>query len=435
MIVILGGGITGLAAANELAGTGEECLVVEKEEEPGGHCRSIVAGRYSFDMSGHFLHSSDPATLDWILRIPGIAWQEVTRDARVWLRGKLTPYPFQANLKGHDPGFVKRCLEGFAEERIREAVKGEAPCTNFAQWLKGRFGKEMCRSFFFPYNRKMWRTPLEKMGTEWTAWSVPVPRFEDLLAGARGETRKGMGYNAVFRYPRRGGIGSLPRALAHPLGDRIRTGLRVVRVDLRRSVVHTSDGREISFRAAISTVPLPELAGRCDGLSSGARTASKALKWVKVLAINLGVAGGPPPPGHWVYVPERAYPFFRAGFLSNVDRSAAPEGGVSIFVEKSFLPGATVRVGDEVAAALRGLRRMGILRRGSVVEERREVMLDPAYVVFDRVREKAVTLLTQEFRRRGVILAGRYGAWDYYGMERSMADGMRAARDAVAVRG
>jgi protoporphyrinogen oxidase len=435
MIVILGGGITGLAAANTLTAAGEECLVLEKEADAGGHCRSIVAGRYAFDMSGHFLHSSDPATLDWILRIPGIAWKEVARDARVWLRGKLTPYPFQANLKGHDPGFVKRCLAGFAAERIREAVKGEAPCPNFAQWLKDRFGKEMCRSFFFPYNRKMWRTPLEKMGTEWTSWSVPVPRFEDLLAGAQGDTREGMGYNAAFHYPRRGGIGSLPRALAHPLGNRVQAGLRVVRVDLRRSVVRTSDGREMFFRAAISTIPLPELAGRCDGLSAGARAAAKSLKWVKVLAINLGVAGGPPPPGHWIYVPERAYPFFRAGFLSNVERSAAPEGCASIFVEKSFLPGEVVRVEDEVSAALGGLRRMGILRRGSVVEERREVMLDPAYVVFDRFRGKAVSLLTQEFRCRGVILAGRYGAWDYYGMERSMADGMRAAREAVAVRG
>ena len=90
MIVILGGGITGLAAANALKAAGEEYLVVEKEEEPGGHCRSIVAGRYAFDMSGHFLHSSDPAMLEWILRIPGIAWDSVMRDARIWLRGKLT---------------------------------------------------------------------------------------------------------------------------------------------------------------------------------------------------------------------------------------------------------------------------------------------------------------------------------------------------------
>jgi len=63
------------------------------------------------------------------------------------------------------------------------------------------------------------------------------------------------------------------------------------------------------------------------------------------------------------------------------------------------------------------------------------VMLDPAYVVFDKYRGKAVGLLAREFLRRGVILAGRYGAWDYYGMERSMADGMRAAREIVTVRG
>jgi protoporphyrinogen oxidase len=435
VIVIFGGGITGLASASALAKDGEECLVLEKEAEAGGHCRSIVAGRYAFDRSGHFLHSSNAAVLDWILRIPGIAWREVARDARVWLRGKLTPYPFQANLKGHDPAFVRRCLTDFAAERVREAVDGVGPDEHFAGWLLARFGKEMCRSFFFPYNRKMWRTPLEEMGVGWTGWSVPVPRLEDLLAGARGQTREGMGYNATFRYPRRGGIGALPRALSRPLGGRVRTSTGVVRVDLRRKAVQTADGRETFFRVAISTIPLPELAGRCEGLSSAAVQASGALKWVKVLAVNLGVSGPGKTPGHWIYVPERSYPFFRAGFLSNVDRRAAPEGSASIFAEKSFPPGARVRWNAETAAAVLALQRMGLLGRGSVVEERRPVILDPAYVVFDRFREKAVALLTKEFRRRGVILAGRYGAWDYYGMERSMADGLRAAREAAAAEG
>lgn len=434
MIVVLGGGITGLAAANALTETGDNCLVLEKEGEPGGHCRSIVTGRYAFDMSGHFLHSSDPVMLAWILGIPGIAWDLVTRDARIWLRGKLTPYPFQANLKGHDPAFVRRCLADFAAERIRESVDGKKGHTNFAEWLLSRFGKAMCRSFFFPYNRKMWRTPLEEMGTEWTAWSVPIPRFEDLIAGARGEIREGMGYNAVFRYPRHGGIGALPRALRKTLGERVRTGIRVERVDLRRKVARTSDGKEIPFRAAISTIPLPDLADRSDGLSAAARQASRALKWVKILTINLGVRGANTN-GHWIYVPERSYPFFRVGFLSNVDRSAAPEGCVSLFVEKSFLPETAVRVEAEVLGALRGLRRMGILDGGSVIEERHEVMLNPAYVIFDKSREKAVGILAREFRRHGVILAGRYGAWDYYGMERSMADGIRAARELLALEG
>ncbi len=261
MIVILGGGITGLAAANVLADAGERFLVAEKEAEEGGNCRSIAAGRYAFDMSGHFLHSSDPGTLAWILGIPGIDWGTVERDARVWLRGKLTPYPFQANLAGHSRAFVRRCLTDFAAERIRESVDGGTTPADFAGWLRKRFGNEMCRSFFFPYNRKMWRRPLAEMGYEWTSWSVPVPRFEDLLAGARGETRNGMGYNATFRYPRRGGIGALPRALSRPLGERLRTGVRVERIDLRRKIVHTSDGRAVPYRAAISTIPLPELTG------------------------------------------------------------------------------------------------------------------------------------------------------------------------------
>ncbi len=435
MIVVLGGGITGLAAANVLAEAGKRFLVVEKEEVPGGHCRSTSAGRYAFDMSGHFLHSSDTATLAWILGLPGISWRQVTRDARIWLRGKLTPYPFQANLQGHDPVFLRRCLTDFAAERIREAIEGEGTAANLAEWLLSRFGKEMCRSFFIPYNRKMWCVPLEEVGVEWTAWSVPVPRFEDLLAGARGETREGMGYNATFRYPRRGGIGVLPRALRKPLGSGVRTGIRVERVDLRRKVARMSDGNEIPFRAAISTIPLPDLAARSDGLAAEARQASRALKWVKVLSINLGVRGAGKTAGHWIYVPERSYPFFRVGFLSNVDRSAAPEGCTSLFVEKSFPPEADVRVEAEVRNALRGLRKMGILRGGSVIEERREVMLDPAYVVFDGSRDKAVGLLAREFRRHGVILAGRYGAWDYYGMERSMADGIRAARELLAWKG
>src|SRR5512144_2226060 len=131
MIIVLGGGVTGLAAAGALAAAGEEFLVLEKEEEPGGQCRSIAAGAYAFDRSGHFLHTAEPAMRDWILGLPGISWKETARDARVFLRGRLTPYPFQANLHGHDPAFVARCLAGFAAARIRAAVGGAREEDNF----------------------------------------------------------------------------------------------------------------------------------------------------------------------------------------------------------------------------------------------------------------------------------------------------------------
>jgi len=431
VIVVLGGGITGLAAAGTLTAAGTDCLVLEREPEPGGHCRSLTDGGYTFDYSGHFLHSSDAETASWIGALPGVSWIEAVRDARVWLRGALTPYPFQANLHGHAPEFIRRCLEDFAAERIRETIRGIPAPGNFSAWLRSRFGREMCRAFFYPYNRKMWRVPLSRLGTEWTDWSVPVPRFEDLLDGARGKTREGMGYNAVFRYPSRGGIGSLPAALGRLAEGAVRTGTGIAEVDLRRKVVHTEGGERYPFRAAISTIPLPDLAARSTGLSSGARKAGAALSWIQVLAINLGVARPGKIPGHWTYVPEEKVPFFRAGCLSNVAPYAAPRGRVSLFVEKSFRSGARIDVERETDAALRGLREMGWLTPDSVVETIRPVILDPAYVLYDEARRRAVPLLRKEFARKGVSLAGRYGVWEYSGMERSISQGILAARGAV----
>lgn len=433
MIVVLGGGVTGLAAAGILTGAGKECVVLERETEPGGHCRSLTAGPYAFDRSGHFLHSSDSETASWIRALPGVSWLDHERDARVWLRGILTPYPFQANLHGHSRDFVRRCLADFAAERIREAVHGERTPRHFSGWLRSRFGREMCRAFFYPYNRKMWRTPLSRMATEWTGWSVPVPRYEDLLAGARGDTRKGMGYNALFRYPSAGGIGALPAALEGIAEGKVRTCADVTEIDLRRKVVRTAGGDRYPFRAAISTIPLPDLAARSKGLSPAARKAAAALSWVKVLTINLGVRRPGKTPGHWIYVPEEKYSFFRVGFLSNVAPYAAPPGRVSLFVEKSFPRGARIDEGREVEAAIRGLRGMRVLTRDSFVEEIRPVLLDPAYVLYDEARRRAVPLLRREFSRRGILLAGRYGAWEYSGMERSIAQGILAAHQ-VALR-
>ena len=436
MILILGGGITGLAAARTLAAAGEDFLVLEAEAEPGGWCRSIRSGRYVFDRSGHFLHLSDPHMREWILDLPGVPWETVARDARVLLRGKITPFPFQANLYGHAPDVIRRCLTDFAAERIREAVSGPVEAKNFEEWLLRRFGGAMCREFFFPYNRKMWRTSLRGMGYGWTSWSVPVPSIADLLAGARGDTRTGMGYNPSFLYPRSGGIGALVTALSTGVGGRVRTGARISRIDLRKKVVWSAEDEAFHFDAVISTIPLPKMARSCVDLPSGVLASASALRWVKVLCVNLGVRDPAATHGHWIYVPERAYPFFRAGFLSNVSAAAAPKGCASVFVETSFPSGARVNVLEEVRKATVGLRRMGVLSHGRKPEIVEPVLLDPAYVVFDHARDAAVRRVREHLRKKGVFTAGRYGAWDYYGMEASMADGIRAARDAVqTVRG
>ena len=154
MILVLGGGVAGLAAGRTLWELGAEFLILEREAEPGGWCRSIRSGNYLFDMSGHFLHLSDPNMRDFFLGLEGVSWDTVERDARVFLHGRFTPYPFQANLYGHSAGMIRSCLSDFASERIRETAGALPEPGNYEKWLVRRFGRSMCREFFFPYNRE-----------------------------------------------------------------------------------------------------------------------------------------------------------------------------------------------------------------------------------------------------------------------------------------
>ena len=52
-VVILGGGLSGLAAAYELARAGKKVIVLEKWNDVGGLARTIKVGKFSFDTGPH----------------------------------------------------------------------------------------------------------------------------------------------------------------------------------------------------------------------------------------------------------------------------------------------------------------------------------------------------------------------------------------------
>ncbi len=58
--VIIGAGLTGLSAAYHLEKKGfTDYALFEKEPSIGGLCRSTVQDGFTFDFTGHLLHTSD----------------------------------------------------------------------------------------------------------------------------------------------------------------------------------------------------------------------------------------------------------------------------------------------------------------------------------------------------------------------------------------
>lgn len=425
-VVILGGGLTGLSAAWHLDGV--ESLVLERDAEPGGLCRSFAEDGFTFDCTGHLLHLREPRFRDLVERLAPGAFAAHERRALIFSKGTFTPYPFQANLHGLPVDTVKDCVAGFVEALLRREKAGEPDPqrATFKEWVEAIFGAGIAQHFMLPYNAKLWRVDLDEIECGWVSWSIPRPTLREVLDGAFGATVRGLGYNPTFLYPRRGGIRALPDAFARRV-PAIRTGSAVETIDARRRVVRLRGGETIGYERLVSTLPLDRLLQSTEGLPDEMGAIGRRLRSVRVLNICLGIARPRLSDAHWVYFPEPEYSFYRIGFPSNLAPGMAPRGCASVWAERSLLPGEPFDEQEVIATTTDDLRRAGILRARDRVVFARVGVLDPAYVLYDRHRARHVPRVLETLREHGIDSTGRFGAWEYSSMEGAMRAGADAA--------
>ncbi len=430
MIVILGGGLAGLATAHSLGDRPH--VVLEAEDVPGGLCRSRNVEGFLFDYTGHLLHLRDPrivALVDALL--PG-AFETIERKAVIRTHGVTLPFPFQANLHGLPKEVVLECVVG-AAEALASPVPDD-PAISFRDWSLAVLGKGISDAFMFPYNAKLFRRDPAEMTADWVSWAVPRPNLREVVRGALGVENVGMGYNATFRYPREGGIGVLPDAFASRLGT-IRTGERVVGVDLDRREVTCASGNVFPYEALVTTLPLPAFLRMLrGGRAAELRPLADRLDWSVVGCLNLGIARPGVGDGvHWCYFPDADAPFYRVGYPHNIVPSTCPEGASSLYVEFGLKRGEECDPKALETAAVGALRREGILRESDRIVVRDFVRIDPGYVIFDRARQEVMARAMPLLAELGIHAIGRYGAWTYSYMERAMLDGLETAERLGAV--
>ncbi len=423
--LILGGGLTGLVAAERLQAAGSGAIVFEREDEVGGACRSIERDGFTFDHTGHLLHVGQARTEEYLESL-GV-WGRLSvhrRRAAIVVGERVTPYPIQIHTRALAPHVRRDCLLGFIRAWAARGQRTADP-ENFHDWVMERFGDGLARHFFFPYNEKLYRARPEELSLDWVGRYVPKPSLEEVVDGALGLHDGEVGYNAIFRYPEEGGIRILPDAVAERVED-LRLRSEVVAVHLGEGWLATSDGSRHGFDRLVSTVALPNLLDMIqDPQPEEVVAARAALRWVRVLNVALGVEGAAPSPEHWLYFPDPELSFYRVGFPSNHGR-LAPEGCHTVSVEVSLDPG----VGDvptQAEAAERLLAAAGLLD-SAAVKVRQLTVVDPAYVVFDHHRREAVATLRQYLSEHSVMLAGRWAEWKYSAMEDAILDGMTVAR-------
>ena len=419
-MVILGGGLTGISAAMHLRAP---WMLFEREARLGGHARTDEHDGFRFDKTGHWLHLRDPGVKRLVDELLPGRMTPIARRARIFSHGVLTRYPYQANLHGLPPEVIKECLLGVVEAKLAGAAGGPEP-RSFEDYCLRHFGPGISKHFMIPYNEKIWGVHPREITAAWCARFVPLPNLEQVIAGAVGAGPPELGYNQSFLYPTEGGIETFTRALAGRLaGGQVSTGTSPDAVDWRRREV-TVGGEVIPYRALVATIPLPELLKRMRDLPPEVEAAAGRLRCTTLRYLNIGARSRPPADWHWIYVPEKRYPFYRVNVFSTAMASMAPEGCASICVEMADRgPVSDATVADTIAALVQA----GALAHADDVLFVDEKQIDYAYVVFDQHYYAATRTIFDFLEANAIHPRGRYGAWTYNAMEDCVLAGREVA--------
>lgn len=404
--LIIGAGISGLTAANYLK---KDYLLIEKENEPGGYCRTIHRGDYVWDYAGHFFHfKTDEFRRLFHENIPEQDIISQTKRTKILYKGQLVDYPFQTNIHQLEKQEFIDCLYDLFQR------KEKTEYSDFLDMLYGKFGKSIVEKFLKPYNEKLYACDLHQLDKDAMGRFFPYADIPQIIANMKRE--QDSSYNSTFLYPRNG-AGSFLDVLYRRLdATKVRLGCTLTRVDAERKLAYTDGGEEISFEYLINTAPLNHFLAMLG--TDAALELNGRLSYNKVLVFNLGFSKKSAFKEHWIYVPDKDVNYYRIGFYDNI----LSADKLSMYVEIGYPKDAAVDTEQQLALTLENLKRCGIVTEDNSLITSSTILMDPAYVHIRRDTEAAIAEMKRSLAVSGIHTIGRYGGWTYCSMEDCMLE-------------
>jgi UDP-galactopyranose mutase len=425
-IIIIGGGLTGLSLGYHLNKKKHNNFIVfEKASEVGGLCKSEKIDGFTFDYTGHLLHSRTSYVGSLINKLLKNNVVEIKRSAWIYINDRLIPYPFQVNLFGLPSTIVKECLLGFIKAAY--ANEDKMPLKTYEDWIRRNFGDGIAKYFMIPYNHKLWTVPLNDLAYNGANKYVPTLSLSEIIDGALGIKNNDFGYNVYFKYPIYGGIGSIANALADFIKDHIQLGAEVIGVDLKKKIVQLKNEDEISYDYLVSSAPLPEFISSLKNLPSKIKKLNKELKNTSVYCGSFGIKSKETSGKHWIYFPEKDFVFYRVGFQSNFSSEVGPRNTTSIYAEVSFSDKKKVNKDKILDLIYADLIKAKIIKKEDKVLTKKLLCLKYAYVRQDKNYKNATKHIHEYLNKQNIYSIGRFGKWEYSAMEDAILEGKEIA--------
>lgn len=446
-VVILGAGLCGLTAARELVQAGKKVVLLEKESEVGGLCRTISREGCRVDQGSHRFHT-DAYKGNARQVIESLDPKMMNVRPRLGLiRFNLGYVPYPPHLYDLVRTFTFSqlwgCFRGFIRQRLKPEPVPDQP--NFESHIVGKIGWEAYELFYRAAAQKHWLLPPRELSVDEVKKRVettePIKVLWDTLRvffGSRPDRKM------TFLYPP-GGIGVLPDSLAEDYrqnGGRIfcdarLTGLEVGENEVIDYVTFVSKGKEFRFasEAVFSSIPITELANLLsDQKPPPVREALGQLSWRALRIFYCRV-----PMITWFdaetfYFPEMKYPFGRISRPRLFDESMGGDPpGELLCIELACSKGDdTWNESDEelLSRLITPLREAELLKpsvepyREGFFSERESYVYPVLHVTWRKAFQTVYRWLSQ---KNNLYTIGRHGLFLHNNIDQTMDLGYRCA--------
>ncbi|MEE8552168.1 MAG: FAD-dependent oxidoreductase [Desulfobacterales bacterium] len=444
-ILIMGGGLAGLAAGSVLTQAGLSVKVLEKGATVGGLSRTIVHGGFRFDLGGHRFFTKNKIIEEFLQNLMDGELLKLPRKSKILFRNKYVDYPLKPlnAISSMGVPMTLKAICDYALERIKRQYR-VSNMVSLEDWIVSQFGRTMFNIYFKEYSEKVWGIECSKLSMEWV-----VQRIKGLSLGtAVRNAFFGSNGNAIatladtFTYPSKG-IGRISERLRGEIDKKNSVLLNVrvkwlchdnFQIETAKAVnghhSTTFEGSEV-----ISSIPINNLVQMLDPKPpEDVLRAADKLKFRDMVIVAIMLNRERVTDQNWIYIPEQKIPFGRIHEPTNWSPQMAPEGKTLLVTEHFCFSGdATWCAVDEELAdnTIWNLEKLKFIKREEVIDHV-VIRVPKAYPLFEvgyRKHYDKICVYLSKFKN--LHITGRGGMFKYHNMDQAIASGIEAAEKII----
>ena len=404
--LIIGAGISGLTLANYI----DDYIIIEKDNEVGGYCKTHYVDDFIWDYAGHFFHfQTDEFKRKFINDLNADEYISKDKKTYIYYDEKLIDYPFQMNIHQLSKEKFIDCLYDLYNKKEKEKYN------NFLDMLYGKFGKSITEMFLKPYNEKLYACDLTNLDTDAMGRFFPYADLKEIINNMKKE--KDHSYNSKFLYPKKGAMAIINVLMENIDQKKIRLNSQVTQINPLNKIAILNNGETIEYENLINTIPFNQFLKTFN--EKNYNKLSEQLTYNKVLVFNLGFnKKSKYNKEHWIYFPGKEN-FYRIGFYDNI----LNKDKLSIYVEIGYAKDKVINekeISLQLKQTLSNLKKIGIINETFKLLNHEHIVMNPAYVHINTKTDSEVKNVMKTMSEQKIYNIGRYGRWTYCSMEDCM---------------